>query len=137
MQINTYLMFNGQCEEAFHFYEKALGGKIQQMSRYEGMPGDYQVSPGYNQKIMHARITVGDVIVMGSDAPPDRYQKPAGIQVSITVTEPADADRVFQALSEGGEVQMPMQETFWALRFGMLVDRFSIPWMVDCEKPAA
>ncbi len=136
MQLNPYLMFNGQCEEAFKFYEQALGGKIQQMSRYEGMPAEYNSPPDWNNKIMHGRISIGDTVVMGSDAPPPRYQTPQGMQLSMSLSDPAEADRMFNALAEGGQIQMPMQATFWAARFGMLVDRFSISWMVNCEKGA-
>ncbi len=136
MQLNPYLMFNGQCEEAFKFYEQALGGKIQQMFRYEGMPAEYNSPPDWNNKIMHGRISIGDTVVMGSDAPPPRYQTPQGMQLSMSLSDPAEADRMFNALAEGGQIQMPMQATFWAARFGMLVDRFSISWMVNCEKGA-
>jgi len=135
MQINAYLNFNGRCEEAFKFYEKALGGKILAMMPFEGSPMADQMSPEWRGKIIHARLAVGDQILMGSDATPERHQKPAGFSVALGVSDPAEAKRVFHALSEGGKVEMPVQETFWALRFGMLVDRFDIPWMVNCEKP--
>lgn len=137
MQLNPYLMFNGQCEEAFKFYEQALGGKIQQLSKYDAMPSEYKSPPEWNDKIMHGRIAIGQTIIMGSDAPPNQYQSPQGIQLSLTVSNPAEADRLFHALADGGQIQMPLQETFWAVRFGMLVDRFKIAWMVDCEKQQA
>jgi PhnB protein len=85
---------------------------------------------------MHARLTAGDMVLMGSDAPPERYQQPKSFSVTPSVDKPTDAGRVFLALPENSTVQMPMAETFWALRFGMLVDRFGIPWMVNCEKDA-
>jgi PhnB protein len=136
MQINPYLTFAGNCAEAFKFYEKVLGGKILAMMTPEGSPMESQVSPEWRGKIMHARLKVGDEVLMGSDAPPDRYQATTGCSVCLSLDKPADADRIFQALAEKGTVQMPIQETFWAARFGMLVDRFGTPWMINCEKPA-
>ena len=85
---------------------------------------------------MHARLSVGDNVLMGSDAPPDRYEPMKGFTVTLGIDDPHDAERVFHALSENGTVQMPIQETFWAVRFGMLVDRFGTPWMINCEKSA-
>lgn len=136
MELNPYLTFNGQCEAAFKFYEKCLGGKIEMMMTHGQSPIADQVPANWRDKIMHVRMTAGGKVLMGSDAPPDRYQKPQGFSVSLSVAEPADAERMFKALAEGGSVQMPLQETFWALRFGALVDRFGIPWMVNCERPA-
>ena len=86
---------------------------------------------------MHASLSVGDEVLMGSDAPPDRFEASKGISVSLNVKTPAEAERVFAALSDQGQVQMPLQQTFWAARFGMLVDQFGVPWMVNCEAPAA
>jgi len=123
MQLISYLAFNGQCEEAFRFYERALGGKIGAMVPNEGAPG----------KIMHARLDVNGAVLMGGDAPPDHYVKPKGFCVSLQVKDPAEAERFFKALSENGTVQMPIQQTFFSLRFGMLIDQFGIPWMINCE----
>ena len=134
MQLNTYLLFTGQCEEAFKFYEKLLGGKIEFIMTHEGTPAESQVPAEWLKKIMHARMSVNGHVLMGSDAPPGRQAKPQGFSVNISVQEPAEAERIFQGLSESGEVRMPIQETFWAKRFGMVVDRFGIPWMVNCEK---
>jgi PhnB protein len=133
MQLNPYLLFNGQCEEAFKFYEKLLGGKIEAMMAHEGTPAEKGVPPEWRKKILHARLAVGDQVLMASDAPPDRYQKPQGYSVSIGVTDPAEAERIYQTLSENGSVGMPLQKTFWAERFAMFVDRFGIPWMINCE----
>jgi PhnB protein len=135
MHANAYLTFDGRCEEAFRFYEKALGGKIVAMMTHEGTPMADQVPPAWRNKIIHARMSIGDTVLMGSDAPPDRYQKPQGISVTIGLTDPDQAERIFQALSEAATVQMPIQKTFWATRFGMLVDRFGTPWMINCEAP--
>jgi PhnB protein len=136
MQLNPYLTFNGNCEEAFKFYEQILGGKIADMMTHAGTPMEQYVPGEWLDKILHARLIVGDAVIMGSDAPPDRYQQPQGISVSINVKDPTEAERIFHALADGGTVQMPIQETFWAARFGMAVDRFGIPWMVNCA-PAA
>jgi PhnB protein len=88
----------------------------------------------WRNKILHARLTVGDQVLMGSDAPPGHYEEPKGFSVSLQISDPADAERIFNVLAENGKVQMPMQKTFWAVRFGMLVDRFGVPWMVNCEQ---
>jgi PhnB protein len=132
MQLNAYLMFNGQCQEAFELYAKCLGGKIESMMTHAGSPMEAQTPPEWLDKIMHARLSVGDSILMGSDAPPDRYQAPKGTYTHIGLTDPEEAERIFQTLAEGGTIHMPIQKTFWATRFGMLVDRFGIPWMVNC-----
>jgi len=136
MQANPYLSFNGQCEEAFKFYETALGGKIEMMMSHVGTPAEQQVPPEWREKIMHARLRVGDSLLMASDAPPGRYQKPSGFSINLQANGPAEAERSFAALAEKGTVQMPLAATFFADRFGVLVDQFGIPWMVYCEKAA-
>jgi len=137
LQLNPYLIFNGQCEAAFKFYEKCLGGKIEATMTHGDSPMSQQVPEEWRKKIMHARMTVGDVVLMGSDAPPDHYQAPQGFSLSIGAKDPAEAERIFNELAQNGKVQMPLQKTFWAVRFGMVVDRFGIPWMVNCEQAAA
>lgn len=135
MQSNPYLMFNGQCEAAFKFYEKVLGGKIEAMIPHEGSPAANSVPADWGKKIMHARLSIGGkVFLMASDAPPQYSEPMKGFQVNISVDDPAEADRVFNALAEGGTVRMPIQKTFWAIRFGMLTDRFGTPWMINCEQ---
>jgi PhnB protein len=136
MQLNPYLNFNGQCEAAFKFYERCLGGKIESMFPHAGTPAAEYAPPEWGDKILHASMVVGGSVLMGSDAPPDRYEAPKGFSVSLQIDDPADAERIFHALAENGVVQMPIQETFWATRFGMLVDQFGIPWMVNCGEPA-
>ena len=134
MKLNPYLVFNGQCEAAFKFYEKCLGGKIEAMFTHGETPAAQHVPPEWHKKIMHVHLAIGNESLMGSDAPPDRYEKPQGFSVSLQIKDPADAERVFHALAENGTVQMPIQQTFWSVRFGMLVDQFGIPWMVNCEQ---
>ena len=134
MQVNPYISFNGQCEEAFKLYEKVLNGKILFMMRNGESPMAEKTPADQRNRIMHATLQVGDRAIMGADAPPQFYTKPGGFSVSISVNDPKEGERIFQALSEGGEVKMPFQKTFWAAGFGMCIDRFSIPWMVNCEQ---
>jgi len=105
---------------SFKFYEKCLGGKIQ--------------TAEWRKKILHATLIVGNQVLMGADVPPGRYQKPRGFSVTIGLNDTAEAERIFHALVENGTVTMPLQDTFWATRFGMLVDQFGIPWMINCGK---
>jgi PhnB protein len=134
MVVNTYLYFNGQCEAAFEFYAQVLSGKITAKFTYADMP-DGQDHGEFKDKIMHARLQFGDNVLLGGDAPPQRYTKPQGFSVSLGIKDPAEADRLFHALSENGVVTMPIAETFWALRFAMFTDQFGTPWMINCEKP--
>jgi len=134
MQLNPYLTFNGQCEAAFKFYERVLGGKIEAMMTFGSSPMAEQTSPEWRNKIMHARMTVGDQVLMASDAPPDRHEAMKGIMVTLGIDDPKEAERIFRALADKGTVQMPIQETFWAARFGMLTDQFGTPWMINCEQ---
>ena len=136
MELNPYLTFNGQCEAAFKFYEKCLGGKIEMMMTHGQSPMADQTPADWRDKIMHAQLVVGDAVLMGSDAPLDRFEEPKGFSVSLTTNDPAEAERLFHALEEGGKVRMPIQQTFWSPRFGMLVDRFGIPWMINCAQAA-
>jgi len=135
MQLNPYLTFDGRCEQAFKFYAKVFNGEIAAMIPHEGTPAEAHVPAEWKKKIMHARLTIGDKVLMGSDAPPDRYDGGMkGFSVTVGIDEPKEAERVFSALADKGKVTMPIQETFWARRFGMLVDQFGTPWMINCEK---
>ena len=136
MQMNPYLYFDGNCEAAFKFYEKVLGAKIDALMTHEGTPAAGQVPAEWRKKILHARMSVEGQVLLASDAPPGRYDAPKGYSVSVQLNNPVEAERIFHALAENGQVRMPIQETFWAARFGMCVDRFGIPWMINCEKPA-
>jgi PhnB protein len=132
MAINPYLFFNGNCDEAFKFYAKVLNGKIEAMLPHAGTPAEEHVPAEWRDKIMHASLEINGEAhaLMASDAP-----GPESAKVSILIDDPKEAERVFAELSEGGTVTMPMEETFWALRFGMLTDKFGTPWMVNCSKP--
>jgi len=134
MELNPYLTFNGQCEAAFKFYEKVFGGKIEAMMTFGSSPMAEQTPPEWRNKIMHARMSVGGKTLMASDAPPDRYEAMKGIMVTLGIDDPGEAERIFRALSERATIQMPIQKTFWAARFGMLVDQFGTPWMINCEQ---
>ena len=132
MQLNPYLLFNGQCEAAFKFYAQLLGGKIDGMLTHASTPAEQQVPAEWRDKILHARLIVDDNVLMASDAPPGHYEQPKGFSVSIQISDRAEGERIFNALAENGTVGMPFQQTFWASGFGMCVDRFGIPWMVNC-----
>ncbi|HEU4475490.1 MAG TPA: glyoxalase/bleomycin resistance/extradiol dioxygenase family protein [Methyloceanibacter sp.] len=112
-----------------------LGGEIVAMMQAAGTPAEPGWPEDWRKKIIHARMLVDGVALMGSDCPPDRLEKMQGFSVTLNVKEPAEAERVFDELVEGGTVRIPLQETFWALKFGMLTDRFGTPWMINCEKP--
>jgi PhnB protein len=135
MKINPYLIFNGDCKAAFTFYAQSLQGRIEAMMTFGETPVGEQMPKDLHNLIIHTRLLVGDQVLMGSDTTPDRpVDDMSGCSISLNVDSIAEAERVFTALSEGGSVQMPLDTTFWAARFGMLVDRFGVSWMVNCEK---
>jgi PhnB protein len=133
MKLNTYLFFNGECEAAFKFYEQCLGGKIDDMMTYGESPEAEQTPSEQRDKIMHCQLTVDGMVLMGSDAPSDLCETPQGFSVSLVFNDTVEAERIFNALAENGTIKMPLQKTFWAARFGMLVDQFGTPWMINCE----
>lgn len=132
MQVNPYISYNGNCEEALKFYQKALGARIEATHRYADAPPEMPCPPDYKNKIMHARVTIDGEVLMASDAPPGHYKPAQGFSVSLQVEDPADAERRFNALADGGSVNMPFGKTFFSKGFGMCVDKFGIPWMVNC-----
>ncbi len=135
MKLNPLLSFRGQCEAAFKSYERCFGGRIVTMLTYASSPNRESVPQEWREKIFHATLAVGDNVLMGGDVLPEQYEEPKGFQVLIGIDDPADAERMFQALAEKGTVRMPLQQTFWAVRFGVLVDQFGIPWVINCEQP--
>jgi len=138
MKLNTYLNFDGQCEAAFAFYQRHLGGEFETMLRWREFPGGTDVPESHRDKIMHACLIADGHMLMGCDIPPDRpFDGIRGAIVAIQVNTPQDAERLFDGLSQGGKVTMPLGETFWANSFGMLVDKFGVPWMVNCGKETA
>lgn len=130
MQVTPYVYYDGKCEAAFKFYEKELGAKIEVMMRYEQAPPEMPSSPEYKNKIMHGMISIDGAPIMASDAPPQHFQKPQGFSLSLSVNDPAEAERKFNALCKGGAVTMAWSKTFFAKGFGIGVDQFGIPWMV-------
>ena len=133
MNIHPYLSFSGNCEEAFSFYAKTLGGSVGELFRYAGSPMAGEVGEDWKTKIMHGTVVVHGQTLMGADMMAPQFEKPQGFSISIHLKDTAEAERVFAELSRDGTVQMPLQETFWAARFGACVDRFGIPWTVNCE----
>lgn len=135
MQIVPYLNFDGRCAEAFRFYELVLGGKLELLT-HDNTPMAGDVPPGWGDRVLHACLTVGDQTLMASDTPPDQHAAPRGIYVSLHVDRTEEAERIFGALADQGQVTMPLEPTFWADRFGICVDRFGTPWMINCSVPA-
>lgn len=133
MRVNPYLNFAGNCREAFATYQKIFGGELTLIT-HEDMPME-GLSDDWKDKILHAHLEVDGHVIMGSDRPPEYYAPPTSMYVSLQFDEADEADRVYNALSEGGSIEMPIGETPWAYRFGMFTDRFGIPWIVNCNKP--
>ena len=133
MRVSPYLSFDGQCEAAFRFYEQCLGGQLGPIFRYAGSPMADQAPADWQDKVMHGSVTIGDLVLMGADVTPDRYESPRGFSLSLQITSATDAERIFRELGKEGRVVMALEKTFWAERFGMLVDRFGLPWLINCE----
>jgi PhnB protein len=134
MQLNPYLTFEGRCEEALEFYQRALGAKVDMLMRFRESPDPPppgMVPPGSDDKVLHASFRIGDTMVMASDGGVSGKPSFTGFSLTISVKDPAEADRIFNALVDGGRVQMPLGRTFWSPRFGMLADRFGVGWMVN------
>lgn len=128
------LAFNGNCDAAFRCYERCLGGTITFRLTWGDSPNAADAPADWGGKIYHATLQIGGAVIMGGDQPPDRYHLPTGFELVLPLADPLVAERVFHELAEGGTVKMPLQETFWANRFGVLVDRFGIPWTINCER---
>jgi PhnB protein len=135
MKLHTYLNYGGNCEQAFRFYEQHLGGKITMMMTYGQQPNPNDVSPDWKNAILHARMNIGETELMGADIPPERFQPMRSVYLSLTVSGIEEAERIYALLSNGGQIFMPMQETFFAIRFGMLRDKFGTSWMIFHERP--
>jgi PhnB protein len=135
MKLNPYLTFDGRCREAFEFYATALGGRIAFMQTIGESPMASGMPPETHRRIMHVTLHIGDQVLQGADAP--LYSKPAGFSVALHFDNFAQGERVFNALADGGEVQMAFQPTFWAAGFGMLIDQFETPWIVNAGNAAA
>jgi PhnB protein len=132
MKLQPYLHFDGDCREAFTFYQSVLGGELRTMLTYGEGPPEL-AGPEWRDKILHATLLTGEQELLGSDPAPGRYQPPAGFDVTIAQVDIDEGKRIFAALAQGGAVTMPMQETFWTTGFGMLTDRFGVRWMINCD----
>jgi PhnB protein len=132
MELSTQLTFNGQCEAAFEFYERYLGGKITFKLTWGKSPVANQAPLEWCDKIVHASLTVGGAVLMGCDVPPGQYEPSRGFSIHLAVNDPVDVERIFNALAEKGIVRTPIQETFWSPRFGAVVDQFGIIWEIWC-----
>ena len=135
MKLHAYLNFGGNCKEAFEFYEKHLGGKIQMMLTHNDQPGLNEVPADWKSKILYASMSLAQTEIMGNDVPGDRFQPMRSAYLSLTVDSIAEAERVHGVLAQGGDIFMPMQETFFAYRFSMLRDQFGTSWMILNQKP--
>lgn len=133
MNVNVHFSFNGDCRQAFEFYAKVLGGKVAAMMPYAGTPAEQYAPGGNTELIMHAFMEVANTSFMGADSG-DRYEEMAGAHVSLNYDDVDQARQVFNALSDGGTVQMPFEKTFWAKGFGMVRDRFGTQWMVNVSE---
>jgi len=135
MTLHTYLNFGGNCQQAFHFYEQHLGGKITSMMTHDQAPEPGMMPAGMEKAILYARITLGETELMGSDVPADRFKPMRSAYLSLSVSSIEKAEEIHALLSDGGEIFMPMQETFFAFRFSMLRDKFGVSWMIINERP--
>src|SRR5262245_37365038 len=129
------LSFDGRCEAAFRHYAACLDATIAFMATWRESPAAADAPPGWAAKIYHATLKIGETAIMGSDPLPHQFEAPKGFSIALQMDDPAAAERIFHALAEGGRVEVPLQQTHWAARFGVLVDRFGIPWAINCEKP--
>jgi len=140
MQVQSYLFFDGRCEEAIEFYRSKLGAKVEMLMRFKDSPEPAppgMVPPGAESKVMHACLRIGDTAVMASDGRCMGQPSFQGFSLSLTAPDPAEAERLFAALGDGGQVQMPLAKTFFSPRFGMVADRFGVSWMVIVAPDAA
>ena len=135
MKLHTYLNYGGNCEEAFRFYERHLGGKVTTLMRRAEQPNPGEIPPGWENSILYARMELGETDLMAADVPPERFQPMRSAYLSLAVTTPDEAERIYTLLADGGQIFMPMQETFFAFRFGMLRDKFGTSWMILHPKP--
>ncbi|MNZ88250.1 hypothetical protein D3C78_1071370 [compost metagenome] len=131
--VRPYLFFHGQCDEALAFYQHVPGAKVTALMRYEEAPGPSQVPDGWADKVMHASLQIGDTQIWMSDGQGARHLPFSGFSLSLSLRNPVEVEQVFAALADGGRVDMALEKTFWAQRFGMLTDRFGVSWMISCD----
>ena len=133
MRLSPHLTFKGDCAAAFEQYQQTLGAKILAMLTYGESPMANTVAPERRGHVVHATLAIGEQHLLGADVPPDEYLPPRGFFLLLGTSDVAEAERWFHALAEGGSVMMPLQETFWSPRFGVVVDRFGVPWEISCD----
>jgi PhnB protein len=133
LEVSAYLSFKGECEAAFKFYKEVLGATPGLAFRYGDSPMADVLPEGWDAKIMHASVKVGRQLIEGADVPPERYEEPKGFSLSLNVKGASEAETLFDQLASGGRIVYPIEKTFWSERFGMVIDRFGIPWMINCE----
>ncbi len=136
LTLSTSLSFDGNCEEAFQFYERTMNGKVTFSLTWGASPMAKDAPPEWSSKINHSTLVIGEAELLGNDALPGGYQAPQNWCLILGLDDPAEADRIFSALAENGKVVVPMQQTFWALRFGQVTDRFGVPWAINCGESA-
>jgi PhnB protein len=134
MLVEPYLFFDGKCEEALEFYRRTIGAEVTALLRWKDSPDPQMAMPGAAEKVMHARMRIGEAMVMASDGRCQGKPEFQGFALSLTAADAAEADRLFAALGDGGQVQMPLSETFFSPRFGMVADRFGVSWMIIVEQ---
>ena len=137
MKLYTYLNYGGTCREAFEFYERHLGGRIISIATHGQQPNSGNLPANWQDKVLHARIELGDTVLLGADIPPDRFMPMRSAYLTLLLDSDADAERIYALLTDGGEIFMKMEETFFARRFAMLRDRFGTSWMLLYERPQA
>lgn len=137
MKLYTYLNYGGNCRQAFEFYVEHLGGRITEITTHGEMPGEANVPPDWKDAVLHARMTLGETILLGADVPPDRFQPMRSAYLTLMLDTSKDAERIYDLLKDGGQIFMPMEETFFAKRFAMLRDRFGTSWMLLNEHAPA
>jgi PhnB protein len=134
MQVSFHLSFKGDCEAAFQFYERALGGKIISKMTYAESPMGEQVPAEWRNKIVHATLSLENATLLASDQPPDHFEPAKGFALTLAAKDPGEAERFYKALSEKANITMPLQKTFWSPAFAMLTDQFGIPWMINSNE---
>ena len=138
MKVQAYISFGGRCEEALTFYKKSVGAEVTSLLRWKDSPdATMKPPPGYEEKVMNAAFRIGETQLMADDGMGAKEAEFKGMTLAIVVADDAEAKRVFTALAEGGSVQMPLGKTFWASSFGILTDKFGVPWMVNVVAPEA
>ena len=137
MKLYTYLNYGGNCRQAFEFYAAHLGGKIVMLTTHGEIPGGSKAPPEWRNAVLHARMELGDTVLLGADVPPDRFLPMRSAYLTLMIDTPEEAERIYALLSDGGQIFMPMEETFFARRFAQLRDRFGTSWMLLCERAAA